>query len=196
MMNSPMLFLLLLLDMKKTNPTAINGIARTDMSAENPRSEISQAVTVVPIFAPIITPIALVRESSPAFTKLTTITVVALEDWIMAVIIKPVRTLLKGLEVMDAKNDLSRSPAAFPLGIVKICGHNISQQTISVDFPNEIAGAKMIGNVGWVLCQQITDNLADWIIPLFLERFMDAQQICPIFVLHNAHHLSGIPRMR
>ena len=25
-----------------------------------------------------------------------------------------------------------------------------------------------------------------WIIPLFLERFMDAQQICPVFVLQHS----------
>ena len=39
-----------------------------------------QAVIVVPIFAPIITPIAWERVSRPALTNPTTITVVALED--------------------------------------------------------------------------------------------------------------------
>jgi hypothetical protein len=34
----------------------------------------------VPIFAPIITPTDCARESRPALTKLTTITVVALDD--------------------------------------------------------------------------------------------------------------------
>ena len=38
------------------------------------------AVTVVPILAPIITPIDWESVRSPAFTKLTTITVVAEED--------------------------------------------------------------------------------------------------------------------
>jgi len=75
---------------------------------------------------------------------------------------------------------------------VKVARHNIFQQMISVDFPNEFAGTKMICDICWILSQQISDNLADWIIPLFLERFMDAQQICPVFVLHNAHHLTGI----
>ena len=75
---------------------------------------------------------------------------------------------------------------------VKVARHNIFQQMISVDFPNEFAGAKMICDVCWILSQQIPDDLADWIIPLFLERFMDAQQICPVFVPHNAHHLTGI----
>ena len=64
----------------KKNPNPIRGIASVEMSALNPRSVMSQAVNVVPILAPIITPIDCVRVSSPAFTKLTTITVVALED--------------------------------------------------------------------------------------------------------------------
>ena len=50
----------------------------------------------------------------------------------------------------------------------------------------------MIRDVCWVLSQQISDGLADWIVPLFLERFMDAQQICLVFILHNAHHLTNI----
>ena len=39
-----------------------------------------QAVSVVPMLAPIITPIAFARLRSPAFTKLTSIRVVAVED--------------------------------------------------------------------------------------------------------------------
>ena len=50
------------------------------MSALKPSHATSQAVTVVPILAPIITPIACESVSSPAFTKLTTITVVADDD--------------------------------------------------------------------------------------------------------------------
>jgi hypothetical protein len=44
---------------------------------------------------------------------LTTITVVPLEDWINAVIMIPVRTRLKLVEVIDSRKDLSLSPAAF-----------------------------------------------------------------------------------
>ena len=51
-----------------------------DMSALNPSHETSQAVTVVPMFAPIMTPIAWANVKRPAFTKLTTITVVADDD--------------------------------------------------------------------------------------------------------------------
>jgi len=39
-----------------------------------------QAVIVVPIFAPIITPTDAIRDNNPAFTKLTIITVVADDD--------------------------------------------------------------------------------------------------------------------
>ena len=78
------------------------------------------------------------------------------------------------------------------LASVKVGCHNVHQQIISINLPNKFAGAKMICDVCWILSQQISDDLADWIIPIFLERFMDAQQICPVFVLHNAHHLTGI----
>ena len=85
-----------------------------------------------------------------------------------------------------------KEPSDSFLVVIKVARYNIFQQMISVNFPNKFAGAKMICDVCWILSQQIPDNLADWIIPLFLERFMDAQQICPVFVLHNAHHLTGI----
>ena len=70
-----------------------------------------------------------------------------------------------------------RSPAGMLLGIVKVVGHNIRQQAIPVDLPNEPAGVEVIGDVGGVLCQQITDDLADCVVPLFLERPIDAQDI-------------------
>ena len=83
------------------------------MSALNPNHDTIQAVTVVPMLAPIMTPIACVRVRSPALTKLTTITVVAEDDWIIDVIPKPVITPLKGFDVMADKNPLNLSPAAF-----------------------------------------------------------------------------------
>ncbi len=55
-------------------------MARLDISNLNPSNEMIHAVTVVPILAPIITPIACDSVSSPALTRLTTRTVVALED--------------------------------------------------------------------------------------------------------------------
>lgn len=72
-----------------------------------------QAVTVVPIFAPIITPIALTRESNPAFTKLTSINVVAVEDCTRAVTTIPVNTLLNAFEVIEAIKERILAPAIF-----------------------------------------------------------------------------------
>jgi hypothetical protein len=46
---------------------------------------------------------AWIRLISPALTKLTSITVVAVEDWTRAVIIKPVKMPLIRLEVMAAR---------------------------------------------------------------------------------------------
>jgi hypothetical protein len=46
----------------------------------NPKNEMIQAVIVVPILAPIITVTDCNKFNKPAFTKLTTITVVAEED--------------------------------------------------------------------------------------------------------------------
>jgi hypothetical protein len=56
---------------------------------------------------------ACVRVRSPAFTKLTTITVVADEDWMIEVIPTPVKTPLRGLEVIAERNPRNLSPAAF-----------------------------------------------------------------------------------
>ena len=70
-------------------------------------------VTVVPIFAPIMTPIAWANVRRPALTKLTTIIVVAVEDCMAAVTPIPVTSLLKALEVMDARKERSPSPATF-----------------------------------------------------------------------------------
>ena len=61
-------------------PNASNGRANADTSTLKPRAEIIHAVTVVPILAPMITPIDWDKVSKPALTKLTTITVVAEED--------------------------------------------------------------------------------------------------------------------
>ena len=58
----------------------ISGMAMLAIENLKPMRETSQAVIVVPILAPIMTEIDSARVSSPAFTKLTTITVVADED--------------------------------------------------------------------------------------------------------------------
>lgn len=113
MINSPIDFFLLLLNIISAKPIPIRGIDNAEISTLNPRREINQAVTVVPIFAPIITPTDWARLSKPAFTKLTTITVVALEDWMIEVMRRPVSTLLNEFEVMAARKLLILSPATF-----------------------------------------------------------------------------------
>ena len=63
------------------SPTPNKGIDIILMeNLPKPNKDIIHAVTVVPILAPIITPIDWAKVSKPAFTKLTTITVVADED--------------------------------------------------------------------------------------------------------------------
>lgn len=64
----------------RKKPIPINGIAIADTLKEKPKNETIHAVTVVPMFAPKMIPMACVKERICAFTKLTTITVVALDD--------------------------------------------------------------------------------------------------------------------
>ncbi len=68
---------------------------------------------LVPIFAPIIIPIACATFIIPAFTKPTTITVVADDDWITAVTAVPNSTPLIGVLVSLYKISSNFSPAAF-----------------------------------------------------------------------------------
>ena len=84
-----------------------------ETSALKPNRAMIQAVKVVPMLAPIMTLIAWVRVRRPAFTKPTTITVVALEDCMTAVTPIPVTTPFTGLEVIDERNFLRPEPAAF-----------------------------------------------------------------------------------
>ena len=60
------------------------------LNCPRPRREMSQAVIVVPTFDPMIRKAASLNASIPAFTKLTTITVTADDDWISEVAKKPV----------------------------------------------------------------------------------------------------------
>ena len=59
---------------------ANKGMAKALISTLKPSNEIIQAVTVVPMLAPITTLMDWARLSNPALTKLTTIRVVAEED--------------------------------------------------------------------------------------------------------------------
>ncbi len=89
-------------------PRAIDGRATfSKLNATN------CAVMVVPILAPIITPMACSSLMRPAFTKLTHITVVAPEDWIIAVTTRPAATLANRFTVNASRMRLILSPAAF-----------------------------------------------------------------------------------
>ena len=73
----------------------------------------SQAVNVVPILAPMMTPMAWVSVMSPALTKLTSISVVAVDDCTSAVTTKPVSRQRPVLDVMRAMNVRRELPANF-----------------------------------------------------------------------------------
>ena len=99
------------MDMLRMTPTVINGTENTEISALNPKMEMIQAVIVVPMLAPMMTPIACASVRSPALTKPTTITVVALEDCMTAVTPRPVRTPLKGFDVIFPRSRRRPPPA-------------------------------------------------------------------------------------
>lgn len=113
-MNSPIDFRLLFEEKISGNPIPSSGMESMLMeNFPNPKSEIIHAVTVVPMLAPIITPMDCAKESKPAFTKLTTITVVADEDCTNAVMRMPVRTPNMRFLVIADKMSLSLFPASF-----------------------------------------------------------------------------------
>jgi hypothetical protein len=95
------------------NPTPTAGRAREEMLNVKPTMCTIQAVTVVPIFAPMITPIDWVKVRRPALTKDTTITVVADEDCTIAVTPKPVIIAVTRLPVINPRTRWSRDPAVF-----------------------------------------------------------------------------------
>ena len=112
-MNSPMDLRLLLPEKMSGRAMAKSGRAKAGISTLNPKIEMIQAVTVVPILAPIMTLMDSASVSNPAFTKLTTITVVAEEDWIRAVINTPVKTPVTRLVVIAVRILRNLSPATF-----------------------------------------------------------------------------------
>ena len=83
--------------------------------------ETTHAVIVVPIFAPIITPTACTSVNTPALTKPTTITVVAPELCIMAVIRAPSIIAVNLLSVILLKNCCILPPAVFCIPSAIIC---------------------------------------------------------------------------
>ena len=75
--------------------TRITGANAVSLSA------MSWVVTVVPIFAPNITPSDEVNDMSPASTSPIVITVVAVEDWMSAVKSAPIKVPRRGVEVSE-----------------------------------------------------------------------------------------------
>ena len=80
------------------------------------------AVTVVPIFAPMMTLIDCLSVMSPEFTKPTTITVVADELWITAVTARPVNSPANLFVVNRPRSNFSPFPArlsrAWPISVM------------------------------------------------------------------------------
>ena len=109
--------LFFLLKMKKRLMAAmamgISGTLSAVSPPPNPKRVIIQAVTVVPMLAPITTAMAPPRVSRPAPAKPTVITVVAVELWIMAVTPVPARMPLRGLPVILVRMWRSFEPAYF-----------------------------------------------------------------------------------
>ena len=58
------------------------------------------AVRVVPMSEPMMMPMVCLNSMTPEFTRPTSITVMAEEDWMAMVMPAPSSKLLKGLEVM------------------------------------------------------------------------------------------------
>jgi hypothetical protein len=69
------------------------------------------AVTVVPMFAPRMTPTPWERDMRPELMKLTTSTVVTEDDWITVVTRAPVSSPAKRFTVSLASSRRRRSPA-------------------------------------------------------------------------------------
>ena len=79
----------------------------------NPKIETIQAVIVVPMLAPKTTPADCCKVKRPALTNVTTITVVAPDDWMTIVITRPVKRPLKRFPVITESARCKRSPALF-----------------------------------------------------------------------------------
>ena len=89
------------------------GTAREAMlNFATPMAAMIHPVRVVPMLAPMMTPMPWVSESRPAFTKVISITVVADEDWTATVTRVPDSTAIRLFFVMKLRVFWSFSPAA------------------------------------------------------------------------------------
>ena len=103
---------------KTTSTTPAKAIS----GANSPTSRaISRPVTVVPMLAPMMIQTAWFRVIMPALTKPTTITVVAEDDWITAVMAAPTSTPKNRLAVRRSRICFIRLPAAASRPELIIC---------------------------------------------------------------------------
>ena len=79
-----------------------------------PVRDSSHAVRVVPILEPMMMPMVCPISMTPEFTRPTSMTVIAEEDWMAMVMPAPSSRTLMGLEVMRLSNRSSLPPAIFP----------------------------------------------------------------------------------
>ena len=83
------------------------------LSLSMPVRDRIQAVRVVPMLEPMMTPMVCPSSMTPEFTRPTSMTVMAEEDWMAMVMPAPSSRLLKGLEVMRLSSRSSLPPAIF-----------------------------------------------------------------------------------
>ena len=101
-------------------PTAIKGKASFAIENFKPSNATIQPVLVVPILAPIMTPIALLKVRTPALTKPMVANVVAVDDCTTMVRVIPENIAFKGESVKRTSHCLNASPAsAFKLSVMR-----------------------------------------------------------------------------
>ena len=92
--------------------SGLSMLTRT-FSLSMPVRERIHAVSVVPMLEPMITPMVWPISMTPEFTRPTSITVMAEEDWMAMVMPAPSSRLLRGVEVMRLSSRSSLPPAIF-----------------------------------------------------------------------------------
>ncbi len=98
--------------MKKPAPKSGTAMAAM-LNLAIPTPAMIQPVRVVPILAPMMTPMPCLRVKRPALTKVMSITVVAEEDCTATVTRAPLITPMTLFLVMKLRVFCKRSPAAF-----------------------------------------------------------------------------------
>ena len=86
---------------------------KNTLSLSMPVRDRIHAVSVVPTLEPMMTPMVWPSSMTPEFTRPTSITVTAEEDWTAMVMPAPRSRPFTGLEVMRFKSRSSRPPAIF-----------------------------------------------------------------------------------